>query len=135
MKQAALCAILSPLCSLLPAHSEAIGPFGGSAAFVEVDAHRPGVILAGTSNALMFQSTEDGDSWKSLSFPVALRGALHALVVVPESGAYLAGVTGDVPQNSGIFQSDDAGRSWRRLSGLGPRNIWSLATWPLDGKV
>jgi len=48
MKNPVACGVLLPLCSLLAARPESIGPFGGSAAVVQVDTHRPGVILAAT---------------------------------------------------------------------------------------
>ena len=114
---------------------EPIGPFGGSAAVVEADAYRPGTVMAATSDAQLFQSTNNGDSWKHLPFPAALRASLHAFVIAARTGTYLAGLTDDTQEYAGIFQSRDAGRSWRRLEALGRRGVWSIAVWKLDSNV
>jgi photosystem II stability/assembly factor-like uncharacterized protein len=114
---------------------EPIGPYGGSAAVVEVDPHRRGTVIAATADALLFRSTNNGDSWNHMPFPAELHASLHALVVGPGSGVYLAGLTDDSHQYSGIYQSGDGGRSWSRLQTLGRKEVWSIAVWPLDARV
>ena len=49
-----------------------LGPFGGSAAIVQIDPHHPGALLAATSNAQLFRSEDSGDSWKALPFPATI---------------------------------------------------------------
>jgi photosystem II stability/assembly factor-like uncharacterized protein len=117
------------------ANPELLGPFGGSAAFVAVDTHRSGTVLAATGNALLFRSTNGGDTWERLPFPAELRARLHAFVVVPRSGVYLAGLGDDSRAYSGILRSADGGRSWTRLAGLGAKEVWSIAVWPLNSQV
>lgn len=112
-----------------------IGPFGGAAAIVEVDPHRRDTVLAATSNAQLFRSTNNGDSWLRLPFPAELRASLHALAIVPTTGVYLVGVADDNHSYSGIYQSSDGGQSWIRLRTLGQKEIWSIAVWPLDPRV
>jgi photosystem II stability/assembly factor-like uncharacterized protein len=112
-----------------------IGPFGGSAAVVQVDSRRPGTVLAATSNALLFRSTNRGDSWTHLPFPAELRATLHAFMVTPQTGVYLVGLADETHRYSGIFVSNDAGQSWSRLTELGTRDVWSIAIWPEDPKV
>jgi len=73
------------------ARPESIGPFGGSAAVVQVDTQRPGVVLAATSNALLFKSANDGHSWTRVPFLPELRARLHAFVVVPRTGCLPGG--------------------------------------------
>ena len=127
--------LLLALTPLYASPPELIGPFGGSAAVVQVDSNRPGTVLAATSNALLFRSTDDGDSWVRLTFPAELRASLHAFVVVPRSGIYLAGLGSDTREYSGIFASRDGGQTWAPLSALEKRDIWSIAVWQADPSV
>ncbi len=108
---------LAALSSPLWAGWDAIGPFGGSAAIVQVDSHHRGTVFAATSNAQIFRSDDDGDSWRPLPFPARFRATLHAFVVDPQnSGVYLAGLSSDSPEYSGIFRSADGGLTWKRIS-------------------
>lgn len=112
-----------------------LGPFGGSAAIVQVD-RRPGVVVAATSNAQIYRSEDSGDSWKALPFPAQLRANLHALVVDRRHpGVYFVGLSSDLPQYSGIMRSSDDGRTWERIPQPGLTAIWSIAIWPEDSRV
>jgi photosystem II stability/assembly factor-like uncharacterized protein len=120
----------------IPAGWEAIGPFGGSAAVVQVDGHHRGTVLAATSNAQLFRSDDDGDSWRAIPFPAQLRATLHAFVVDPQhAGVYLVGLASDNPEYSGIFRSIDSGLTWKRISEAGRKAVWSIAIWPRDSRV
>jgi len=112
-----------------------IGPFGGSAAFVQVDPQQPETVLAATDNALLFRSTNGGESWTGLSFPASLRATLHALVVSPNTGVYLVGLSDDSRAYSGLFRSSDQGRTWSRMTALGSRDVWSVAVFPTDSRI
>src|ERR1035438_8765081 len=115
---------------------EAIGPFGGSATVVQVDGHHRGTVLAATSNAQLFRSDDDGDSWHAISFPPQLRATLHAFVVDPQNaGVYLVGLASDNPEYSGMFRSADFGLTWKRISEAGLKAVWSVAIWPRDSRV
>jgi photosystem II stability/assembly factor-like uncharacterized protein len=115
---------------------ESLGPFGGSAATVQVDPHHAGTLLAATSNAQLFRSEDSGDSWKALPFPAQLRATLHALAVDQQNpGVYFAGLSGDASQFSGIMRSSDGGLTWTRIAEPGLRAVWSLAIWPQDSRV
>ena len=115
---------------------DAIGPFGGSAAVIQVDPHHRGTVLAGTSNAQVFRSDDDGDSWHPIRFPAQFRATLHALVVDPQTpGVYLAGLSGDDPAYAGIFRSADDGQTWHRLPEPDLKAVWSIAVWPRDSRV
>ncbi len=114
---------------------EPLGPFGGSAAVVQVDS-RPGTLLAATSDAQIFRSEDSGDSWRPLPFPGQLRATLHALVVDRQNpGLYLAGLSSETPQYSGIMRTRDGGLTWKRMPEPGLRAIWSLAIWQQDSRV
>ncbi len=112
-----------------------IGPFGGSAVVVQVDRHS-GAVLAATDNAQLFRSTDDGNSWKPLAFPGQLRAMLHAFVVDPwAAGVYLAGLSSDSDQYSGILRTSDGGLTWKQLPDSRLKAVWSIALYAQDSRV
>jgi len=115
---------------------EAIGPFGGSAAVVQVDRHHLNTVLAATSHAQLFISEDDGGLWRNLPFPAELRATLHAFVVDHQTpGVFLVGLSSEDPEYSGIFRTTDGGRAWRRLTNPGLQEVWSIAIWRRDSRV
>jgi photosystem II stability/assembly factor-like uncharacterized protein len=127
---------LAPVPSIKAARWQAIGPFGGSVAIVQVDPHRTDTVLAATSNALLFRSSDGGYSWNPIPSPAALQGALHAFVIDPKTpNVYYAGLSSDSPAYRGIFRSRDAGATWQPLAGVKGKDIWSIAIWPADARV
>jgi photosystem II stability/assembly factor-like uncharacterized protein len=115
---------------------EALGPFGGSAAIIEVDSQNRGTLLAATSNAQLFGSQDDGDSWNPLPFPAELRATLHALVIDRHApGVILVGLSSDTSEFSGLFRTTDGGMTWRRMPGPNLKEVWSIAVWPRDSNV
>jgi photosystem II stability/assembly factor-like uncharacterized protein len=114
---------------------EPLGPFGGSAAIVQMD-YQQGVVLAATSNAQLFKSSDDGDSWVSLPFPARSRARLHALAIDRQNpGVYFVGLSGDASEYSGIMRTADGGLTWNRIPEPGLKNVWSIAIWPEDSQV
>jgi len=98
---------------------------------VQVDPHHADTILAATNNGLLFRSTNAGASWSSVHFPAQLHCVLHAFLVDPEhANTYFAGVSGDTPDISGLFETTDAGATWTLLAGLAGKEVWSLAFSP-----
>ena len=120
---------LAAVCSPLWAGWNAIGPFGGPAAIVQVDRHHHGRVLAATSNAQLFRSDDNGESWQPLSFPAELRSTLHSLIVDPHNpGVYFIGAASDNPEYAGIFRTTDNGLTWKHLPGL-KNSVWAMALW------
>lgn len=123
-------ASLAPLCGATP---QMIGPFGGSAAIIQVDPRRPGGVVAATSNAMLFQSADSGETWTRLLFPGELRSTLHAFAIASRTGLYVAGLASDDREHSGIFLSEDEGGTWTHT--LPNENVWSIAICPADPNV
>ena len=115
---------------------QSIGPFGGSAAIVLVDRQHRDTLLAATSNAQIFRSEDDGDSWSPLPFPAEFRATLHAFAVDPQNpGVYLAGLSSSTPEYSGILRTSDSGLTWERIRQPELRAVWSIAIWQRDARV
>src|SRR5579871_2695819 len=128
--------VFSVLALPLTAQWQAIGPFGGAAAVVQADPHRPDTVLAATSNALIFRSVNAGDQWEPVPFPAQLHGVLHAFLVDPNhADVYWAGLSGDSPANSGLFMSADAGATWTSVPSLRGKEVWSIAIWGQSSRV
>jgi photosystem II stability/assembly factor-like uncharacterized protein len=116
--------------SPLPAQWKALGPFGGPASTVVTDPLSPRTVIAGTQNGLLFRSQDMGVSWTPLPFPAQLRAVLHTLVVDPStSGVYLAGLSSEIPEYSGILRSTDGGATWRQVAALRGRQVRAIAFW------
>jgi photosystem II stability/assembly factor-like uncharacterized protein len=131
-----LAVLVATLAFPLWAGWDAIGPFGGSAAVIQVDGHHRGTVLAATSNAQIFRSEDDGDSWRALPFPAQFRATLHAFVLDPQNpGVYLVGLSSDNPEYSGLFRSSDSGLTWKRIAENDLQAVWSIAIWPRDSRV
>ena len=114
---------------------EPLGPFGGSAAIIQVE-QPSGALLAATSNAQIYRSENDGELWKPLPFPAQLRANLHALVIDRQNaGVYFAGLSSDVPQYSGIMRTSDRGITWERIREPGLTDVWSIAIWQRDSSI
>jgi photosystem II stability/assembly factor-like uncharacterized protein len=110
-----------------------MGPFGGSAAVIQVDPSRPGTIVAAANNSLLFRSRDSGESWQPIGFPAQLRSTLHALAIAP--GAYYVGISSDTHELSGLYRSPDEGATWQQVEGLKGKEVWSLALWNAEGKT
>src|ERR1700722_10195413 len=120
-------AVLAP-CPTLRGQWAALGPFGGSAAVVATDPHHPGTVVAGTRNALLFRSRDAGESWTPLPFPAQLRAVLHTLVIDPRTpGVYLAGLSSELPQYSGVLRSADSGTTWQQVPALRGLQVRAIA--------
>lgn len=103
---------------------------------VQVDPHHRDTVLTATNNGLLFRSTNAGDRWEAIQFAAQLHGVLHAFVVDPnQPDTYLVGVSGDVPDNTGLFETNDAGATWTLVPALRGKEVWSIAVWQRDSKV
>ena len=110
----------------------AIGPFGGPAAFVQVDPRRVGTVIAATSNGAIFRSDNRGDSWRPVFFPPQFESTLHALSIDGASGNYYAATSAHAPEYAGLWRSTDAGSTWRLVASLSSVDVWSFTIWSGD---
>src|SRR5579862_101325 len=129
-----LCVVV--VASVANAGWQPLGPFGGSAAIVVVDRLHRDTLLAATSNAQIFRSEDDGESWNPLPFPGEFRATLHALAVDHQNpGIYFAGLSSSSAEYSGIMRTLDSGLTWERLPEPELRAVWSIAIWQRDSRV
>jgi photosystem II stability/assembly factor-like uncharacterized protein len=105
-----------------------VGPFGGSVLSIAADPRRPGVLLAGARNGLLFRSEDGAKSWRRVSFGRPLSGPVQTLAIDSSTGDhYFAGISGEDPGSMGLWESSDGGLHWRQtLAGLA---VESLALW------
>ena len=115
-------------------HWEPMGPFGGSAAVIQVDPKHAGTVIAATNNSLLFRSKNSGESWDPLPFGPQLRSTLHAFAIT-KTGVYFACISSDTSDISGIYRSRDEGGTWEQLPGLARREVWSIAIWDSDANT
>lgn len=103
---------------------------GGQIRAIEVAVSAHGQVWAGGSTsiftAVIWRSTDSGDSWEFVDPTPRHENAVQALMVEPENSnrvwAALSGVTG------GVMRSDDAGKTWTyRLPPRLDRDIFALA--------
>ena len=114
----------------------ALGPFGGHVAFVATTPASPGHVLAGTRGALLFESSDGGESWIPLAFPAQLRAVLHALVLDPRRpGVYFAGVSSESPQFTGILRTEDGGATWHQVPDLRGTEVRAITVFRGDSRI
>jgi len=113
-----------------------LGPFGGSAAIVVADPHTSGTFLAGSRSALLFRSRDGGESWTPLAFPAQLHATLNALAIDPQTPAtYLAALSSELPQYSGLLRSTDAGATWHQIPDLRNQQVRAIAFKRANSKI
>jgi photosystem II stability/assembly factor-like uncharacterized protein len=132
--------VLLALIAAQPAAAQvwrSMGPPGGDVRSLVADPHDPAVLYLGTTDGHVFVSRDRGDSW-SLQGRVGHRldSVVASLIVDPRGSRRLyAGVwTLNPAAGGGVFESDDAGRTWHLL-GLLTQQVRALAQAPSDPNI
>jgi photosystem II stability/assembly factor-like uncharacterized protein len=141
-------AFIFPLVSMaVPGFSQwvPIGPDGGSAHVLAIDARDPNHLLAGSRGMLLYRSRDGGESWRILSdFDIPQRlyqSALNVVAIDPgDSRTYYAGVSATNARSAdengaGLYKSTDGGLKWTRVPSIAGVSIYSFAIWEKDRHV
>jgi photosystem II stability/assembly factor-like uncharacterized protein len=114
----------------------ATGPFGGDAEVIRTVPKVRNLVIAGARNGLLFTSTDGGASWNNIRFPAQFGAVLHALEVDPRSAStWYAGTESENSWLSGVYKTEDAGRTWSILPATKGLAVWSIALWPKNPDV
>jgi photosystem II stability/assembly factor-like uncharacterized protein len=102
------------------------GPFGGTATSIAVDPRQPQSLLAGAMNSLLFHSDDAGATWRLLDVPQRFLSTVTSILVDPsDSNHYLLGMT--APDGGGLFESQDAGKTWSPVKDISDFGVRALA--------
>jgi photosystem II stability/assembly factor-like uncharacterized protein len=136
-------AVLLLFCALciqrLPAQPgwSVVGPAGGDArAFAAVPRH-PEHLYLGTTNSWLYESTDEGASWKRLAKLGSADGLILDSIVVDSanpSTIFVGAWRADGP-DGGFWVSHDAGRSWSLAPGLRGQSIRAFVQAPSNPRM
>jgi len=114
----------------------ATGPFGGDAEVIRTVPKVRNLVIAGARNGLLFTSKDGGASWNNIRLPAQFGAVLHALEVDPRSPSrWYVGTESENSWLSGVYKTEDAGRTWTMLPGTKGLAVWSIALWPKNPDV
>jgi photosystem II stability/assembly factor-like uncharacterized protein len=113
-----------------------VGPPGGTVITIDADPHDIKRLFLGTSDGHVFASSDQGSHWQMLSrIGTGQDDVVTHILVDPRNGNRLYASTWTLYSGGGgVYQSNDAGRSWR-LIGLGKETVRALAQAPTNPKV
>ena len=105
------------------------GPFGGTATAITLDPGNSNVLLAGGMSSLLFRSRDAGANWELMDFPKVHLSEISSILIDPaDSNHYFAGVVS--AEGGGLFESNDAGKTWCAAKGLQNIGVRALAAAP-----
>ena len=118
-----------------------IGPFrGGRSAAVTGVAGKPNLFYFGGTGGGVWRTTDGGQTWENISDGF-FGGSIGAIEVAPSdhNTIYVGGgectVRGNVSSGSGMWKSDDAGRSWKNIGLLNSRHIPRIRVHPTNPDI
>ena len=111
--------LISPaqrLATRTPAEMERIGP-GGDVRSLLINAANPQVVYIGTSSGTIYRSSDGGRSWGDSPGDRRLSFVIDTLVQHPtEPNHIYAGAWDRYSEGGGLFESTDAGTSWKQVA-------------------
>jgi len=110
-----------------------IGPWGGAARMIRLDAQNPNTMLAVAMRGTgVFRSRDGAGTWTALTgFPDLANTRLDtALIAHAPRPRWLVGAA-----PGGLWRSLDEGDTWTRVAGTEGLSVFALAAWPKDERV
>jgi photosystem II stability/assembly factor-like uncharacterized protein len=113
-----------------------VGPPGGTVISLEADPHDVKKMYLGTSDGHVFTSSDEGAHWQLLSRIGNAQDDVitHILIDSRNSNRLYASTWTLYSGGGGVFQSDDAGRTWKTI-GLAHETVRALAQSPTHPKT
>jgi len=113
-----------------------IGPDGGGANLIAEDSSRPGTLIAGTRNALLYRSADSALTWQPVSFERSLSATLNTLVSGRcSSGTFFMGTTDSDTARAGVYRVTASRESWKVAPLLLGESVMSVAVSSTNCKV
>jgi photosystem II stability/assembly factor-like uncharacterized protein len=114
-----------------------VGPDGGDAREISSVPGEPAHLYLGTTNSLIYESTDQGANWHRLAKLDSTDDLVIDHILV-DSGTpsliYAAAWKFDQPDGS-LWESRDAGKTWRELKGLHGQSIRAFTQAPSDHRM
>ena len=131
--------LIAMACGGLPAQTawNAVGPAGGDARAFGAVPGEPKHLYLGTTNSWIYESVDEGASWRRLAKLDPAEDLVVYKILVDESNpaAVFAGGWKPDKQDGGLWVSRDAGKHWSAVESLRGQSIFSLAQAPSDAKM
>lgn len=129
----ALSLVTSLAASREPAWSP-IGPEGGNVRSLAADPHEPKRVYLGTSDGMLYRSDDGGRHWVHPNPGFPARGVSLDQIVVDDHGGVIVGWWEIGGNGGGVARSEDGGRTFTTMRGLGPQPVRALALAPGDSR-
>lgn len=109
---------------------QAIGPWGGAARVIRLDAAKPDTLMALTMRGTaVFRSRDGARTWSLLpDFPELANSRFDCGLIA--DGKWFAGTA-----PGGLWRSSDEGETWRVVAGTERLSFYAIAAWPKDPRV
>jgi photosystem II stability/assembly factor-like uncharacterized protein len=133
---AALSAVLAAGVTMPAQTWKQVGPPGGTVISIEADSHDIRKLYLGTSDGHVFGSSDEGAHWQLLSrIGTGQDDVVTHILVDPRNASRLYASTWTLYSGGGgVYQSDDAGRSWKVI-GLAHETVRALAQSQTNPKI
>jgi photosystem II stability/assembly factor-like uncharacterized protein len=114
-----------------------VGPDGGDARALAAVPGQPRHLYLGTTNSLIYESTDEGASWRRLAkLDSGDDLVIDNILVDPANSAHLyAGAWKFDHPDGGLWMSNDAGLTWQEAAGLHGQSIRAFAPAPSDRRT
>jgi photosystem II stability/assembly factor-like uncharacterized protein len=104
-----------------------VGPPGGDVRSLAADPRDPRRIYLGTADGVLYRSDDAGLRWHRLSPGFPHRGASLDEILVAPRGSVLVGYWEVAGSGGGIARSDDGGKTFTVLPGIGDQSVRAVA--------